>query len=135
MSRTRHNINCAKKILFYIRNNDDTIEKMYFSILSFIKKERKTINCRFKNNYENKCIRIVNELVSGRNKCLEKTMLLHFLLFLNGIGSTIKIGISRYPVISHSWVEIDGKLINENTVWHHNFIVIKEYILLGDKDV
>jgi hypothetical protein len=55
----------------------------------------------------------VAAFLPGRQRCLEQSLALHYLLRSNGIVSVFRLGVQPHGFVSHAWVEWRGVPINE----------------------
>ena len=45
--------------------------------------------------------------------CLQRSVALAWMLRKRGIAADLKIGVRQFPFLSHAWVEVAGKIIND----------------------
>jgi hypothetical protein len=49
----------------------------------------------------------------GRAQCLERSLVLYYLLRRQGIPVRYCHGVQPYPLVSHAWIEYRGEVIND----------------------
>ena len=52
-------------------------------------------------------------LFPGRAECLERSLLLYWLLRRRGVRCELRLGVQLYPFLAHAWVERDGVVLND----------------------
>ena len=52
-------------------------------------------------------------LFPGRAECLERSLLLHWLLRRRGVPCEMRLGVQLHPFLAHAWVELDGAVLND----------------------
>jgi hypothetical protein len=66
-----------------------------------------------------------------RANCLQRSLLLWWLLRRRGIDSQLRIGVRRTPnrFEAHAWLEVDGRVVNDNPKVISRFAVFAEDII------
>jgi len=49
----------------------------------------------------------------GRAQCLERSLVLYYLLRRQGIPVQYCHGVQPFPLVSHAWIEYQGEVIND----------------------
>jgi hypothetical protein len=52
-------------------------------------------------------------LYPGRAQCLERSLVLYYLLRRRGVPITVRFGVQPHPFAAHAWVEFDGAPLND----------------------
>ena len=52
-------------------------------------------------------------LFPGRAECLERSLLLYWVLRRRGVPVDLRLGVQLYPFLAHAWVEYDGVVVND----------------------
>lgn len=58
-------------------------------------------------------VAVAAALYPGRALCLERSLVLYYLLRRRGIAVTYCQGVQPYPFLAHAWVEYHGRPIND----------------------
>lgn len=58
-------------------------------------------------------VAVAAALYPGRALCLERSLVLYYLLRRRGIAATYCQGVQPYPFLAHAWVEYRGQPVND----------------------
>lgn len=65
-------------------------------------------------------------LYPGRALCLEQSLVLYLLLRRAAIDARLRLGVQSHPFLAHSWVELDGRPLNDFPEHLSRFLVLPE---------
>ena len=60
-------------------------------------------------------------------RCLQRSVVATRLLKKSGIKSSLVIGYRPAPFLSHAWVEVDGRVVNDSSVYKERLHVLSTF--------